>query len=186
MQAGTVGIGGRVVTVDTPQTSRTLLDLRREFDLAFAALPRTETLEFENLVAIRVGSAPYAVRLSAITDLLTNKRITALPNAPPELLGIAGFRGEIFPVYDLRALLGQPVNGNPRWMILAGRMLAFVFDGVDGCIRVPQNTILPAGEAAARHIREVVHTDTIRPIVSFSSIQESILEQAGSARFQKE
>src|SRR4051812_7736160 len=82
--------------------------LKRAFDGSFAAAPQRRDADTEDFLAIRLGCDPYALRLREIGGLFADRRISALPSGIVELLGIAGFRGTILPVYDLRMLLGYP------------------------------------------------------------------------------
>src|SRR5215470_1210816 len=81
-------------------------DLKHTFDRAFAAPVLTDTDATEDLIEIGAGGSLYCLRLSEITGLYNDKTITSLPGSPPALLGIAGFRGAIVPIYSLAALLG--------------------------------------------------------------------------------
>jgi purine-binding chemotaxis protein CheW len=139
-------------------------DLRAAFDAAFVAAPPDAPAPTTGLLAVRIGPTPAAIRLSDIAGLHADKVITPLPMAPPELLGLAGFRGTAVPVYDLGALLGAPGTGQPRWCVLAaGRPpVAFAFHHFEGYRRVPLAALPPAGDpgtggATAR--RDVVTVD---------------------------
>jgi len=83
-------------------------ELRRAFDRSFSEAPVTRATELDDLLDIRVGLDPYAIHLDQVTGVFADKPVTPLPGSFPELLGIAGFRGAIVPVYDLRTLLGYP------------------------------------------------------------------------------
>jgi chemotaxis signal transduction protein len=95
------------------------LEMRREFDQAFANPVQFEKTLKEKLLAIRTGGQACAVRLSAIAGLFADKKITPVPGGHPALRGIAGFRGVIVPVYDLPRLLGAADMKAPRWLVIA-------------------------------------------------------------------
>ena len=82
--------------------------LRAGFDRGFAEPARPDLIVREGLLAIRVGQQAWAIRLSEIAGLFVDKRITPVPGGHAALLGIAGFRGAILPVYDLAIVLGHP------------------------------------------------------------------------------
>lgn len=152
-------------------------ELRQAFDRSFAEAV-TEEAPLEDFLAIGVGTDPYAIRLAEISALLADKPITRLPSPVPELLGIAGFRGAIVPVYDLRALLGYSVASPPRWVtIIAGTPVALAFDAFDGHLRLPRESRVPEGrvEPTRQHVREVLRAaGVVRPIVHLASVVETI------------
>ena len=82
--------------------------LRSAFDRSFAEPAHFDTTPMADLLAFHAGSQAYALHLSEIAGLFADKKITRLPGRTAALLGIAGFRGAIVPVYDLSALLGSP------------------------------------------------------------------------------
>lgn len=109
------------MTHGNPNLAEAALVLRREFDLAFAQAPRMGAEQRASLLAVRIGGDPYAIRVADIDGIHADCHIMALPTPIPELLGVAGFRGQIVPVYDLAALLGYARCASPRWLILLGQ-----------------------------------------------------------------
>src|SRR6202023_3988958 len=99
----------------------------------FAEPVRPDTTLKEDLLAVRIGTQLFAIRLSEITGLFAGKKVTPVPGGHPALCGIAGFRGAILPVYDLQILLGHCGTATPRWLVIAAAApvaLAFaVFEG---------------------------------------------------------
>jgi chemotaxis signal transduction protein len=155
--------------------------MRLAFDRSFATLPVVASDREEDFVAVRIGSGGYAFHLSHIAGLFTGKRITPLPSRAAALLGIAGFRGNIAPVYDLHLLLGHPRVEKPAWLATAAGMpVAFAFEAFDGHIRVPRAAIVPGGtHQKSSHVREYIGEDgLIRPIIHLPSILELIRREA--------
>ena len=112
-------------------------ELRRDFDRSFAEPPRVDTVVKDDLLAIRLGAQGFAMRLSEITGLFADKKVTRVPGASAALLGIAGFRGSIVPVYDLQSLLGHSGGQTPRWLVIAAAApVAFAFEAFEGQLRV--------------------------------------------------
>src|SRR5687767_7240240 len=103
---------------DDPHVQERVAELRRGFDLSFAAPPPEGLEEFEDLLAIRLEGDRYAVRVAEIAGLITGRKLAHLPSGAPNLLGVAGIRGGLVPVFDLSAMLGYPASGAPQWMIL--------------------------------------------------------------------
>ena len=60
---------------------------------------------------LRVGADSYAVPMEDAREVITAPSLTALPTAPPSVLGVCNLRGEIIPVFDTGILLGlAPVD----------------------------------------------------------------------------
>lgn len=123
---------------------RRLVELRAEFDRSFSEPARRHDVEHAELLAMRAGERPYALRLSQTSGLYPDRPVTPLPGPLPALLGVAGFSGTIVPVYDLAALLGHPHPDRPRWLVLAtgAPPLALAFHALDGHVRVPSAAII--------------------------------------------
>jgi purine-binding chemotaxis protein CheW len=136
-----------------------LHELRAAFDASFADPPREEVAGHDDLLAIRAGGRRYALRLTQAAGLFPDRPVTRLPGPVSALLGVAGFRGAIVPVYGLAAVFGiggtaAAVNndeaGRPRWLVLAAGTpsVALAFDELDGHLRVPSDVLV---EEAAGH-----------------------------------
>jgi purine-binding chemotaxis protein CheW len=124
------------MTVSDAPTSRAA-ELRNAFDRSFAQAPSPEGGALESLLKIRLGANPYALRLSDVSGLFADKKMTWLPSPVPELLGMAGLRGTVLPVYDLGMLLGCPRAAAPRWLVVAaGAPVALAFEAFDGYLSV--------------------------------------------------
>ena len=121
-----------------------LLALRRDFDRSFSEPARRHDADHVELLAVRAGDRPYALRLSQTSGLFPDRPVTALPGPVGALLGVAGFGGAIVGVYDLAALLGHPAPERPRWLVLAAGAppLAFAFHALDGHVRVPADVLV--------------------------------------------
>lgn len=173
---------GRTMTVAAADLAERLADIRHAFDRSFAEPPRPVAARLEDLLAVRVAERPYAIRVTAIAGLFVDRTVTPVPGPLPELLGVAGFRGAIVPVYDLGALLGCPPSAAPRWLVLAADTpaVALAFDRVDGHLRVPAEALADAGDERPgrpprSYPREVVRTsDGVRPVVGVAELRATI------------
>lgn len=179
------------MSLDHPTEPQAVLALRREFDGSFAQAPRLEREPLEGLLAIRLGGDPYAVRVSEISGIHADRRIMPLPTPVPELLGVAGLRGQIAPVYDLAALLGYARASSPRWlMLLRGApqrpCVALAFDTFEWHFSVSMRHIVSEpGTRTAHpgtaqvHLADAVCTDeVVRPIISLPSLLQVIQGRA--------
>jgi chemotaxis signal transduction protein len=157
--------------------------LRLAFDRSFAERPKLEAAAGEDFLAVRLGAAAHAIRLSEISGLVADKRIINVPGRDGALLGIAGFRGAIVPVYGLQMLLGYPMMvGAPRWLVIAsGAPVAFALDAFEGHFRVSRDAILSheAGGGPRDFVREVVSDRRVtRSIVHLPSAIDALKKLA--------
>lgn len=152
-------------------------ELRREFDRSFASPILANNAATEDLLAIRLGAANFALRLSEIAGLFVDKKITLVPGANAALVGVAGFRGTIIPVYDLQQLIGHSAGQTLRWLFLAAAAkVAFAFETFEGQLRVPAEAIKPhETEARQGFTKHFVQADgALRPIIELSSVVDEI------------
>jgi chemotaxis signal transduction protein len=158
------------VTVPSPGPSERAASLRRAFDRSFAKPSEVVTVATEDLLAIRVAGDRYAIPLSDVAGLHADKRVSAVPTSTRALLGIAGFRGAIVPVYDLRLLLGYPSGAAARWIVVAAaKPVAFAFEVLDGHRRLPRDAITDEATTAA-FVRGVARDPETRPIVRLAAL----------------
>ena len=178
-----------MTTSDARETDR-VAELREAFDRSFAQAPSTEAAAVENLLAIKLGADPYVLRMSEVSGLFADKKVTRLPSPVSELSGIAGFRGAVLPVYDLAMLLGYPRAISPRWLVvIAVTPVAVAFEEFDGYVTPREEAVAPEPQAGARgrHVREVVQTaDLVRPLISLASVLEWIRSRASRDGLAKE
>ncbi len=157
------------------------LEMRAAFDRSFAEAPHAEAVSELDYLGIRLGADPYAIRLTDITGLYADRRITRLSSTDPAFVGIAGLRGAVVPVYALGAFLGYAPGEAWRWLLLmGGASLALAFDTFDGHLRAQQAAL--ASHASSGNSRIFVHeavhvAGVVRPIVQVGDLFHAI-EQA--------
>lgn len=153
-------------------------ELRLAFDRSFAERPTPDTKVSEDLLAIRLEGEPSAFRLAETTGLFVDKKITPMPGRSHGLLGIAGFRGVIVPVYDLQAVIGYPAARTPRWLVMmAAAPVALAFEAFEGHLRLLRDAILPrdASEQARKYLHEFAQTGGfVRSIVHLPAVLDAI------------
>jgi len=111
--------------------------------------------------------------------------VTPLPTGVPELLGLAGFRSTLVPVYDLRALLGYPRGETPRWMVSTSgdAVVALAFDAFDAHVRVERASLVADDAPAQRHAPRLARLPGgARPLLSVPSLVQAIEARARSDR----
>lgn len=82
---------------------------------------------------LRVASEAYAVPVENVLQVALLGEVTAVPGAPPEMLGVLSLRGHILPVVSLAVLLGIPAKSPPARLLVAeegGRQAGFAIDDV--------------------------------------------------------
>lgn len=171
---------------DTTGLHATVRALRAEFDSGFAQAPQPPSASRQNMLTIHVCGERYALRLLDVRGLHADRRILALPSALPELLGVAGFRGQVIPVYDLGALLGHTAASTPRWLVLAqGREpLALAFESFDAHVAVAAEHIVDG--AARLHVRGALRIgELLLPLIDMQSLVEDVQRRAGLALQQR-
>ena len=163
-------------------------DLRRAFDQSFAEPIRTDMRETIDLILIRLGEDPHAIRMTEIAGLFADVRITPCPSPISELRGLAGFRGTLTPVYDLGGLLGCPTS-SARWMVLSeGRALALTFDEFDGHFRAaPAAIVSQQGSSASPFVRAIARqADLAWPVIDIPSVVAAIKARSAAVSSHKE
>ena len=163
-----------------------LEELKRSFDRSFAEAPRQEAAQVEDLLCIRIAGDAYAVRLSETSGIHVDRKVVGLPSPVPELLGMAGFRGSVIPVFDLGAWLGYGLTSDTfRWMLLVGtnEIIGLAFQGFDGHLRTTQYDLArqETTEPMRQHVREVVSIEgIIRPIINLDSVVQAVKRRVAS------
>ena len=66
------------------------------------------------MLVVGVGTERYAIELAALTEVLPYRGCTAVPGAPPALLGLINVRGDIKAVLDLRRILDLQTEDESR------------------------------------------------------------------------
>jgi chemotaxis signal transduction protein len=147
-------------------------NLRNSFNEAFARPREHDVAVRESFLAIRVAEHPYLLRLSTIASLHVRRQTVAVPSSLPELLGIAGFRGIVAPVYDLRILLGHQGTAQLPWLVLvrAPELLGLAFDQFERHVGVSAEDI--AGDGFAESIR--LENGEVRPVIHVASVVEAL------------
>jgi purine-binding chemotaxis protein CheW len=163
-------------------------ELKRRFDQSFALPPGKLAEAVEDFIKIRVAGDPYAIRLREITEMVAKRAIVSLPAAAPHLLGLAGIRGGIVPVFGLASILGYRSDFDaPGWMVLTGddEPIALAFSDFDRYLRLSASAIHADETHAAVHqsVREVASTDAgVCAVISIPLIVATIRDRTGHDR----
>jgi purine-binding chemotaxis protein CheW len=175
--------------------SKKAAELRQTFDHSFALPPSAASPEVQDLLTIRVLGNPYAIRLLDITELLTGHKIIPVPAVTSGLLGLAGIRGDIVPVFCLSSIIGYgPDIESPRWMVLCNpeEPIALALSDFEGHLRIPTSALHTAEKFSAttektKYVSQVARTpDGIRAIISIEPIMATIRNRISTHRPTKE
>jgi chemotaxis signal transduction protein len=154
-------------------------DLKIAFDRGFAILPHEESEKSVDLLGVSIHGNAYALRLEAVAGLHANKRITRIPVLKPGLLGIAGFRGAILPVYDLGILIGLRAVERPHWLaIIAKTDVAIAFETFEGHLRVPTTELAPneSKDGGRQHLTHLLRSDgVLRGVINLASALRPVM-----------
>lgn len=160
-------------------------DLAAAFDQEFARAT-DDYVHAEEFLAVRLGDDPYAIRLCDVAGLFADRRITALPSTERALLGVAGFRGKVLPVYDLAMLLGAARCGYSRWLMqAAGADVALSVSVFEGQLAVQADDIVAADQHTEKllHIGQAVRLEgMLRPIIDIPAIVREIHNRVQNTR----
>jgi chemotaxis signal transduction protein len=163
-------------------TNERLTELQRVFDASFALPPTPRDDDLVDLLAVTADTDSLAVPLAAMAGLAADRSVTPLPGSPPDLLGVAGLRGHLVPVYDLARVLDPgrtraEGRATVRWMVLAAGTPSFAVavDRVDGHLRVPRDAIAEPAAGAHAATGPVVHTTGgPRPVIDLTAVRHRI------------
>jgi chemotaxis signal transduction protein len=135
-----------------------LLEMRRTFDSAFATPRAMRATDVEQAVIIEVGAHMLACRIGQVTRFEADRKVVPL-SGPTGLVGIAGIRGKLVPVYSLAVVLGASASGPTRWLALCGGhdMIGLAFERIDRFVHARGQDVCALPEAGpAAHMRELL------------------------------
>jgi purine-binding chemotaxis protein CheW len=94
-------------------------------------------------VRVRIGDERYALPVAYVLEVGEIGELAPTPGAPHALLGLRNLRGDVLPVFDLAAVLGQPRSQGAQRMLVAERRGIRAGFAVDAVTDVDD---LPAGD----------------------------------------
>ena len=124
--------------------------MRRRFDAVFAAPPVARGADVAAFLALRLGGDGFALRIQQMSGLAAACKIVPLPGSAAALLGLAGLRGVVVPVFSLSVLMGYSEEP-PRWFASCagqrGDTIALGFCDFDGYFEALMTDVRAADEA---------------------------------------
>lgn len=159
--------------------------LRDAFDASFVvAAAQSDATGREDFLTIRVAGGPYALALAEIAGVHHGATVVPIAGVAAHLIGIAGFRGAVAPVYDLGMWLGAPRAPSTPWIVLARAPwpVGFAFERLERHIRPMRDAAAgpPEADAVRPFVAGVLRTDDeVRPLVRLASIVDAISKLVG-------
>jgi purine-binding chemotaxis protein CheW len=153
--------------------------MRDAFDRTFALPPRDVATATVDLLAVRIGGRPYALRMADLAGLHPALTLTPVPTTTFALRGLAQIGPRIVPAYDLRLLLGHQADESPGCFVMTAQgEVAMGIDAFERHVRVTPDRIVGrdiAKEGDPSVTAMVVEADDIpRPLLSLRAVLDSI------------
>lgn len=107
------------------------------------------TMAKNEYLTFSLGDELYAVEISAVQEILAGVSLTALPTAPPYVLGLMNVRGTVSPVIGLREKFGLPsrsVEARFRVVVMVSmkeKSIGLVVDAVTDVLAIEGGAIEP-------------------------------------------
>ncbi len=123
-----------------------------------SASGQASAADWQQYVAFELGDQFYGVEITSVREIRQWSPTTELPNQPPYGRGVLDIRGEVLPVYDLRARFGGPlVDVTDSHVVLIvsidDRSIGILVDAVSDIIDLGAADLrpVPEGARAAEH-----------------------------------
>jgi chemotaxis signal transduction protein len=138
----------------TPDRVRSVLQRRAK---ALLTPPPSAAAAFVDFVVFRLGRGRYAVDARQAASVVAIGKATPLPGVPPFYLGLINHHGAIYPLLDMRPILGASAQDPiaPTHAIVAMsdvHAVAIAADDIESLVRVDQETIAPFDEESRGHV----------------------------------
>jgi purine-binding chemotaxis protein CheW len=142
------------------------------------------------LVVFGLDEQRYALRLSAVEQIVRRVEITPLPQAPEIILGVVNIQGRIVPVFDIRKRFRLPERDIRLGDCLivartARRTVTFIADAAIGVVSGADEEVVAAERIfpSLEYVKGVVKLDDglvfIHDLDTFLSVEEEqIMEHA--------
>ena len=161
------------------------LELRREFDSAFAAPRAVRSSDVDKLVILQVGSLWVACRVVEVTRFESLRSVIPLSGGAPGLIGIAGLRGKVVPVFGLAAILGIGAAEAAPWVAICGEAdpIGLAFDRLDRFVIVRRSDVCAVGDGnrLSSHTTGLVRIGSVsHDVLDLPAILSAIREATGA------
>lgn len=109
---------------------------------------REVAADVTQVIGLRVGSEEYALRISAVQEVITAPRITRVPKSARHIKGVVNLRGNVIPVLDVAARLGigETRMGEGSRIVAVeskGELVGLAAESVSKVTRVAESDVKP-------------------------------------------
>jgi chemotaxis signal transduction protein len=138
-------------------------ELREAFDRSFALPLAPSPQTTQTFLVVGAGADCYAMAMDALMAIEKARKIVPIPLRTPGLLGLAGFRGQLAPVFSLAWLLGVAEAEPPRWLAFCKgeTLLALALDRLETSVQVSERDVCSArpNGPSERSVRRILRLD---------------------------
>ena len=132
-----------------------------------------EDTELLELVGFKLGEEEFGIDIINVNEIIKMQKITSIPNAPSDILGIVNIRGKIIAVVDTRLKLGiypKEFDNETRIIILEfnKKPIGFIVDEVTEVLRISKKTLNDVPDMVSKKM----NTDYIK---SIANIEDKII-----------
>ncbi|MBC7792221.1 MAG: chemotaxis protein CheW [Clostridia bacterium] len=110
------------------------------------SLPRDT--DIVQLAAFRVGAEEYVLDIMRVREILRPVQVTPVRKGPKYVEGVISLRGQVIPIVDMRRRFDVPADSHRHRkiiiLVIEGRVLGLIVDGVTEVVRVPRSEIRSA------------------------------------------
>ena len=105
------------------------------------------------LIAFRIGDQEFCVNIMSVREIRGWTPATAMPHAPPYVLGVINLRGAVLPIVDLSLRLGmKAAEPTVRHVIIVAqvgpKVVGLLVDAVSDILTVTDDNIQPTPDIA--------------------------------------
>lgn len=107
----------------------------------------------QQFLTFTLGEEEYGVDIMMVREVKGWMETTRLPNTPPYMRGVLNLRGNVIPIFDLRArFTGELTDADSKHVIIvlavSDRIVGILADTVSDILTVEQEEIKPAPDAS--------------------------------------
>jgi len=105
------------------------------------------------LIAFRIGDQEFCVNIMSVREIRGWTPATAMPHAPPYVLGVINLRGAVLPIVDLSLRLGmKAAEPTVRHVIIVAqvgpKVVGLLVDAVSDILTVTDENVQPTPDIA--------------------------------------
>jgi len=140
----------------------------------------TASLDSGQMLTFALGDEAYGIDILRVREIRGWQPVTAIPEAPPHVLGVLNLRGSIVPVIDLRTRMGMQAAAHTGTTVIIvvstetaqGRNdIGLVVDGVSDVAELNTDSLKPMPSIGMQS-----HADYIRGISTIGSSMVMVLD----------